>query len=192
MPDKPSAAAKEPVLRKRRTEGRERLYSAQRRIGWLVSILVALLAVCAVFLLWCVPVPVRGGSMTAIHDGDIVLCDRLAKYWKTPARGDMVLFTTADGQFIKRIVGLPGERVEVFDGYVYIDSCPLDESGYAVGYAGSAGPVTVPEGSVFVLGDDRAKVYDSRLPSVGCIPYSSIEGAVRFWIYPINALTYLF
>ena len=166
---------------------------AQRRLGWLFSILIALVVLCVLFIAWFGPEIVEGDSMSpALVDGEVVLCDRWAKYWKTPVRGDMISFRTADGAFIKRIVGLPGETVEIAGGRVYINSSPLDESAYANQFLGDAAPVTVPEGSVYVLGDNRRKVYDSRLSSIGCIPYDRIDGVLRFRVFPIARFTIFF
>lgn len=178
---------------RRRTDGREGLYASQRRLGWLVSIAIALAVLCFVFIVWLRPVAVTGNSMDpALRDGEIVLIDRIAKYWKRPARGDMILFDSEGDAFIKRIVGLPGETVELVGGQVFIDSRPLDEQSYAVNLVGDMKPVTVPEGQVFVLGDNREKIYDSRLERVGCIRYEQIEGVMRFRIAPITRLTMFF
>lgn len=156
----------------------------------LISVVLAAAALCFVFFVWLTPVTITGDSMApALKDGEIVLLDRLGKFWKSPSRGDMIAFATADGSFIKRIVGLPGETVEIVEGNVYIDSRPLDESMYASNGTGEMAPVTVPMDSVFVLGDNRVKVYDSRLESVGCIPYTSIHAVMRLRIYPIERFT---
>lgn len=125
----------------------------------------------------------------SLSKGDAVLCDRLAKYIHTPERGDIILFETQDGVFIKRIVGMPGETVEIVDGYVFINSIPLDESAYVDVYAGDMDPLVVPGGAVFVLGDNREQMYDSRLESVGCIPYTNIKGELRFRVAPLKEIT---
>ncbi len=178
---------------RRRTDGREPRYRAQRRMGWLISILIAAAALCFVFLIWLTPMTVTGDSMSpALNDGEVVLADRLGKYWKRPGRGDMIVFAGVDGVFIKRIVGLPGETVDIDGGRVYIDSRPLDESAYAVNQTGEMEPVSVPDGAVFVLGDNREKIYDSRLENVGCIPYDSIAGVMRLRIAPISRFTIFF
>lgn len=178
---------------RRRTSGREEQYRRHRRLGWLFSVAVALLTVFVLFYLWLIPAKINGASMEpALTEGETVLIDRLARYWKLPARGDMILFETEDGRFIKRIVGLPGETVEVIGGRVYIDSRPLDERAYMQNPVGDAAAVTVPEGSVYVLGDNRAQAYDSRLDTVGCIAYADIVGVLRVRVAPITRLTLFF
>ncbi|MEN6595631.1 MAG: signal peptidase I [Clostridiaceae bacterium] len=174
-----------------RSEGREQTYRNARRLGWLFSALVTLFALSVVFLIWLLPTRIVDDSMSpALESGEVVLCDRLAKYVSEPERGDIILFQTPDGVFIKRIVGLPGESVELVDGHVFIDSRPLDESAYVDVYAGDMAPVVVPEGTVFVLGDNREQMYDSRLESVGCIAFEDIQGVLRVRVSPIEKLTF--
>ena len=179
--------------KRRRTEGREARYRANRRLGALVTLALALLVIGLFFGLWLTPVRIAGDSMApALSEGEIVLVDRLAKYWKIPKRGDMVMFRTPDGAFIKRIVGLPGETVDIQEGKVYIDGRPLDETAYAGNYVGDMEPVSVPEGKVFLLGDNRALVYDSRLPSLGCLAYTELFGALRVRVSPLSRVTVFF
>jgi signal peptidase I len=84
---------------------------------------------------------------------------------------------------------MPGETVELVDGRVFINSIPLDEGSYAPSYVGDMAPVEVPGGAVFVLGDSRALMYDSRLESVGCIPYVDIWGVLRVRVAPLSKIT---
>ena len=92
--------------------------------------------------------------------------------------------------YIKRVIGLPGEHVQIENGKVYINEEELDESEYLQDnvYTDSHGgiftDIIVPEGHVFAMGDNRGKSGDSRL--FGCIPLEKIEGkvAIRFW--PLN------
>ena len=131
------------------------------------------------------------GSMSpGLSSGEVVLCDQIGKFVRLPERGDIVLFSTEDGVFIKRIVGMPGETVELVAGHVFINSIPLDESSYSVNYVGDMPPVQVPEGSVFVLGDNREEMYDSRLTTVGCIPYDRIQAVLRLRDSPFSRITY--
>ena len=176
--------------KRRRSDGREKKYLNARRLGWLFSALVAVAALCLLFLVWLFPLRIVDDSMApALNKGDAVLCDRLAKYVQSPERGDIILFETADGVFIKRIVGMPGETVEIVDGYVFINSIPLDESAYVDVYVGDMEPLVVPNGAVFVLGDNREQMYDSRLESVGCISYTDIKGELRIRVAPLSNIT---
>lgn len=153
--------------------------------------LVTIAVLCLVFFIWLAPLGIVDQSMApALNSGEVVLCDRISKFVRVPERGDIVLFSTDDGLFIKRIVGLPGESVEIVSGHVFINSIPLDESSYSVNYVGDLSPVLVPEGSVFVLGDNREEMYDSRVASVGCIPFDHIEGILRLRVSPFSRITY--
>ncbi|NLI53380.1 MAG: signal peptidase I [Clostridiales bacterium] len=177
--------------KRRRTEGRARTYRNAKRMGWLFSVLVTIAVLCLVFFVWLFPTRISDDSMApALNSGEVVLCDRFGKFLRMPERGDIVLFQTGDGLFVKRIVGMPGETVEIVEGRVFIDSIPLDESSYAVDYVGDMAPLDVPAGSVFVLGDNRAEMYDSRLASVGCIPFARIEGMLRLRVSPFDRITY--
>ena len=179
------------TLKRRRSTGRARIYRNARRLGWLFSVLVTVAVLCLVFLVWFFPTRIVDESMApALTSGEVVLCDRFGKFMRMPERGDLVLFATSDGIFIKRIVGMPGETVELSQGHVFINSIPLDESSYVVNYVGDMSPVEVPAGSVFVLGDNREDMYDSRLDSVGCISFDRIEGMLRLRVSPLSRIAY--
>lgn len=94
-----------------------------------------------------------------------VLVNKLAYRFGEPARGDVIVFDAPDGtskEFIKRVIALPGEKVSIRDGVVKIDEAVLDEPWAPRLDASAFGPYVVPEGSVFVLGDNRAQSNDSR------------------------------
>ena len=106
---------------------------------------------------------------------DVVIC-------RYPGRGDT--------NFVKRVVGLPGDTVEIRDGYLYIDDVKQDEpyisDEYRGGRLNTFGPYTVPEGEYFVLGDHRDSSNDSR--SRGAIPRSMIIGHVRTVLFPFSGI----
>jgi len=107
-----------------------------------------------------------------------------------PERGDIVVFNppvSTNKPYIKRIVGLPGETIEIKEGYVFVDGQRLDEpyiSGAITECIGSCKPETVPNGSVFVLGDNRHNSSDSR--SFGSIAVDSIVGKAWFTYWPTD------
>ena len=122
---------------------------------------------------------------------DRLLVNKFIYRFTEPSRGDIALFENQQGggdPLIKRVVGLPGDRLELRDGEVYIDGAPLEEP-YLTRDACepglpktcSFGPVTVPEGHYFMMGDNRTNSLDSRF--FGPVPEDDIlgEALVRFW-----------
>lgn len=102
-----------------------------------------------------------------IMTGDRIFGNRLAYLLGGPERYDIVIFRYPYDEsqlFIKRVIGLPGETVEIIDGKVYIDGSetPLDDSFTPETPTGNYGPYTVPEGCYFMLGDNRNNSRDSR------------------------------
>ena len=120
---------------------------------------------------------------------DRLLIEKVGYRFKTPERGDIVVFSPTETlkengynqAFIKRVIGLPGETITVSGGVVTVDGQPLSENYLADEPDYDFGPVTVPEGHYLVLGDNRNNSYDSHY--WGFLPRQNIIGraAVRFW-----------
>jgi signal peptidase I len=108
-----------------------------------------------------------------------------------PERGDIIVFnppTVSDKPYIKRVIGLPGETITIADGFVYVNGVKLDEP-YIDGAItecnrSKCDPVTVAEGSVFVLGDNRRNSSDSRI--FGPIKVDSIIGKAWITYWPFS------
>lgn len=131
---------------------------------------------------------VSGSSMQpAIDSGELVLIDRNAYKNDLPQRGDIILcsFPGSGSVFIKRVTGTPGDTLAVTDGVLYVNSEALNEYFSGV-IASDMNTVTVPEGFVFVTGDNINDSRDSRDPGVGPIPLSNISGRVTFIVWPLD------
>lgn len=149
-----------------------------------------------VYLFLFQPNQVKGHSMDpTFHDGEYILTDKVSFRLGLPKRGDVVVFISpknADIDFIKRIVALPGERVRIRGGKVYINDNSLDESVYLGPgvYTGSESfllenrEFLVPEGKYFVMGDNRPGSSDSR--DFGPVKPSEFVGKVFFRYWPID------
>lgn len=113
----------------------------------------------------------------------------ISKKWKDPERFDIIIFQYPDDEeqlFIKRLIGLPGETVEIIDGKVYIDGAeePLDDSFIPEDMIGSFGPYTVPEESYFMLGDNRNNSKDSRFWENTFVEFDQIIGKAVVRYFP--------
>ena len=126
--------------------------------------------------------------------GDRVMCNRLAYAFSDPKRFDVILFEfpydDEPVNYVKRLIGLPGETVEIIDGKVYIDGAakPLNDSFTREMPHGSFGPFEVPEGQYFVLGDNRNNSFDSKSWDIPYIPRDKLIGKAMFAYYPHFAL----
>ncbi|MDY5846053.1 MAG: signal peptidase I [Bariatricus sp.] len=131
-----------------------------------------------------------GDSMSPIiKNGDIVLENRIIYDASTPKRGDIIIFKPNGNEklhsYIKRIIGLPGETVLIEDGKIYIDGKELEEEYETTeildpGLASEE--ITLAGDEFFVLGDNRESSNDSRMPEIGNVKRSEIEGKAWFII----------
>ncbi|MDO4273285.1 MAG: signal peptidase I [Eubacteriales bacterium] len=115
--------------------------------------------------------------------------NKITKKLKDPERFDVVIFKFPDDEsqlYIKRVIGLPGETVEIVDGKVYIDGAetPLDDSFTPEKPMGTYGPFEVPEDSYFVMGDNREHSSDSRFWKNHYVRFDEIVGKAIIRYYP--------
>ena len=137
---------------------------------------------------------VEGESMKPTLDsGDNLLVDKFSYLVSEPKRYDVVVFLydrKADTHYIKRVIGLPGETVQIKDGCVYIDGEKLsdDPIATAINNSGIAKePVKLGDGEYFVLGDNRNESSDSRQADVGIVYKKQIEGKAWLRIWPFKS-----
>ncbi len=130
-------------------------------------------------------VRVDGFSMLpTLHDGEFVLVNKLAYQWGTPTRGDIIVFrsiTTNDLDLIKRIMGLPGDKINIHNGQVIVNGQTLAEP-YINAVPNYSGEWQVPEGFLFVLGDNRNDSSDSH--AWGFLPEKNVIGKATLIYWP--------
>jgi signal peptidase I len=133
---------------------------------WVGVILAAIVFSLFINLIIIVNATVPSSSMeTTIMKGDRVIGFRLSYLFSDPERGDIAIFKYPDNEkmlFIKRIIGMPGETLEVQGGHVYINGEELEEPYLDVVTEGDFGPYEIPEDSYFMMGDNRNNSLDSR------------------------------
>lgn len=169
-----------------------------RRLGgFLIDVIQTVVLALAIFLIVYLfllqPHQVRGQSMDpSFSDGEYLLTDKLSYRFGQPKRGDVVVFAAPPNEkedFIKRIVGLPGERVGIRDGKVYINGEVISE-GYLAqdtltppgSFLEEGKEVTIAAGEYFVIGDNRLHSSDSR--AWGPVPKKNLVGRAWFVYWP--------
>ena len=155
-----------------------------------LAVIIALLLKTFVFANAVVP---TGSMLNTIQEGDRIIASRLAYINDEPERYDIVIFKYPDDEsqyFVKRIIGLPGEKVEVIDGIVYVtktngETVQLDDS-FVTNCVpeGDFGPYYVPEDCYFMMGDNRNSSLDSRFWTNKYVEKDKIVGKVKFRYYP--------
>lgn len=171
---------------------RERQKHSRGHVARMVLLTVSV-AFAAAVLLSMLAFPlyrIYGGSMEpTLREGDIVLAARSADYHT----GDLAVFSYNNKTLVKRVIGCPGDWVDISDdGTVTVNGAALDEpyleGGKSLGQCDITLPVQVPEGAYFVLGDQRSIAVDSRLSQMGCIPKEQMAGKVLCRIWPLGGL----
>ena len=141
---------------------------------------------------------VIGDSMqTTLSDGDNLITDKITYRFRDPKRFDIVVFTFKENTsklLIKRIIGMPGETVQIKNGKVYINGYELLEN-YGIAVMNDAGlasePILLGEDEYFVLGDNRNNSQDSRFSSVGNVSRSDLIGRAWVRLWPLDKICLL-
>ncbi len=123
-----------------------------------------------------------------LYEDQQLIVDKVTYHFRTPARGEIVVVDVDESEipYIKRVVGLPGETVEIKNNQVWINGVALAESYLAETYQHDFGPVQVPEGYIFVMGDNRNHSRDSR--AIGPIAINRVLARAWVRIWPLEKI----
>lgn len=154
-------------------------------------IIVVLIAVCIITLVK--PIIVKKTSMepTLYQDDYLIISKQAYTIFGEPRRGDIVVFPHDEGDvtelYIKRVIGLPGEKITIENGIVLINGEAIEERYTKNGVTlGDVKDYLVPAGKVYVMGDNREVSVDSRTDEVGCIAIKDITGKALIRVYPFG------
>ncbi len=163
-------------------------------IEFCIPIVIAVvIALCLRTFVFANAVVPTGSMLNTIREGDRIIASRLAYVNNDPERYDIILFYYPDDEskiYVKRVIGLPGETVQIVNGVVYVTktdgkTIQLDDSFVTTGTPyGDFGPYTVPENCYFMLGDNRNNSKDSRYWQNTYVNKEKIIGKVKFRYYP--------
>ncbi len=154
-------------------------------------------AVAVIILQFIRPTIVKEFSMMdTLHENDYLIVSKQAYLFGKINYGDIIVFNTnletVDGQkkrLIKRVIGLPGDTIEIKDGNVYRNNELLKEDYIFEQYtSGLVKPTVIPEGSMFVMGDNRQNSADSRDERIGLVEEKLIYGEAVLRLYPFNKI----
>ncbi|HEX2711044.1 MAG TPA: signal peptidase I [Candidatus Acidoferrales bacterium] len=158
--------------------------------AWTRDLLLAIGLAMVIIIFLYQPVKVEGTSMAPLlSDQERIFINKFVYRFEPIARGDVVVFwypLDRSKSFIKRVVGLPGETVEIRQGRVYVDGQRLEEPYLPLRFTDTTtyGPVRVPEEEYFVMGDHRASSNDSRV--FGPVASEYIYGRAVFAYWPVD------
>ena len=185
-----SLPTKKQVETERKRYRRQNAYNKALRGTVYVLTIVAAVAVLIATLVLPV-LQIEGTSMEpTLSNGDIVLLMKTTRF----ERGDLCAFTWNNKLLVKRVVGLPGDWIEIdTDGTVYLNGDKLEEpyvEHKALGECDLEFPFQVPQEQYFVIGDMRESSIDSRNTVIGCIPKDQIVGKVFFRVWPFKKISF--
>lgn len=182
------------MARKKKDEKEQSVF--REMFGWIIYILIIVALTYLIITYVGQRTCVSGQSMeTTLQDGDQLIVEKVSYRFHDPERFDIIVFPydiETETFYIKRIIGLPGETVQIIDGYVYINGELLESDIYGaelMEFGGiAAEPLILGEDEYFVLGDNRNHSSDSRDPNVGVLTRDDLIGRAWVRIYPFSSM----
>lgn len=172
--------------------------SKKETIEWLKTITTTLI-IFTLIIVFARPSPIIGPSMSpTLNGGNLVLVEKVSKLTHTLKRGDIIvartelpLFLFIKKNVVKRIIGLPGDSIEIKANQVFINGELISEPYINAGMTNGTFASVVPENKYFIMGDNRLMSADSRSPEIGFVDYSAIKGKVYLRLFPFTEITWL-
>lgn len=177
---------------------------AKRLVDFVMDILETVVFIgslfIVVYLFIMAPNQVKGASMEpSFNSGDYILTSKITYKFRRPQRGDVVVFKSPknpDIDYIKRIIGLPGDKIMIKDGNLYINGNLVDENYISAktnlwdgGYLRDGVAIIIPDNFMFVMGDNRPRSSDSR--EFGPVPEDNIIGDVFYRYFPASKMGFI-
>lgn len=168
-------------------------------MGWVRDIVIAII-IAAIILFFFKPIIIQQESMqpTFYSNDYVVVSKQSYSIFGDIERGDVIVFRSSlldengdQKSLIKRVIGLPGDTIEIKNGYVILNGVTIQENYLAEqGVSGEMEQITVDEGKIFVMGDNRAVSQDSRSPEVGQVDQDTVIGKVVLRIFPLDSIRF--
>lgn len=168
-------------------------------MGWVRDIVIAII-IAAIILFFFKPIIIQQESMqpTFYSNDYVVVSKQSYSIFGDIERGDVIVFRSSlldengdQKSLIKRVIGLPGDTIEIKNGYVILNGVTIQEDYLAEqGVSGEMEQITVDEGKIFVMGDNRAVSQDSRSPEVGQVDQDAVIGKVVLRIFPLDSIRF--
>lgn len=168
-------------------------------MGWVRDIVIAII-IAAIILFFFKPIIIQQESMqpTFYSNDYVVVSKQSYSIFGDIERGDVIVFRSSlldengdQKSLIKRVIGLPGDTIEIKNGYVILNGVTIQEDYLAKqGVSGEMEQITVDEGKIFVMGDNRAVSQDSRSPEVGQVDQDTVIGKVVLRIFPLDSIRF--
>ena len=157
--------------------------------SWIISIVSAIVVALLIRTFIVELYVVDGPSMQpTLQDGERLVVNKFIYHWRDPLKGEVVIFRYPrdhSRDFIKRVIAVGGDTIEIKDGHVLVNDAIVNEDYIAEKTRTEYPKQTVPEGTLFVCGDNRRNSLDSRFPDVGFVPLELVKGKATLIFWPI-------
>lgn len=161
-------------------------------IDFMKSLIIAVIAAFIIITFIFQTVSVDKTSMyPTLKPNDRLILEKVTYRFRKPVGGEIIVFKYPQDtreKFIKRVIGVPGDKVKIENGFLYLNGEKKEEAYLNEKMKSDFKEIEVPEGKLFVMGDNRNNSLDSRDDKVGLIPYELVLGRAVFRLYPFDSI----